>query len=169
MSAHLILLNSGCNPLLGSQWRGLSDPLSCLLGLSESSNKASLKHFFHVAFRISHWVFLSCFSYSPIQSFFLFLLLPLTSKCWRTQGSVILHQQAFTQKFHSVWCMLSRFSHVRLFVTPWTVARQAPLHEISQARILEWVVISSSREYSRPRDQTPISSISCIGRRVLYS
>ena len=24
-------------------------------------------------------------------------------------------------------CMLSRFSHVRLFVTLWTVARQAPL------------------------------------------
>ena len=24
-------------------------------------------------------------------------------------------------------CMLHRFSHVRLFVTPWTVARQAPL------------------------------------------
>ena len=24
-------------------------------------------------------------------------------------------------------CVLSRFSHVRLFVTPWTVARQAPL------------------------------------------
>ena len=24
-------------------------------------------------------------------------------------------------------CMLSHFSHVRLFVTPWTVARQIPL------------------------------------------
>jgi len=24
-------------------------------------------------------------------------------------------------------CMLSHFSHVRLFVTPWTVAHQAPL------------------------------------------
>ena len=31
-------------------------------------------------------------------------------------------------------------SHVRLFVTPWTVARQAPLSMgILQARILEWV------------------------------
>ena len=28
---------------------------------------------------------------------------------------------------------------------PWTVARQAPLSEILQARILEWVVISFSR------------------------
>ena len=36
-------------------------------------------------------------------------------------------------------------SHVQLFVTPWTVACQAPLPlEFSEARILEWVVISYS-------------------------
>ena len=39
------------------------------------------------------------------------------------------------------------------------------VHGISQARILEWVAISSSRGYSWPRDQTHIS---CIGRRILY-
>ena len=34
---------------------------------------------------------------------------------------------------------LSRFSCVQLFVTPWTVAHQAPLTmEIFQERILEW-------------------------------
>ena len=33
--------------------------------------------------------------------------------------------------------MLSHFSHVQLFATPWTVAHQAPLSmEFSQARIL---------------------------------
>ena len=32
----------------------------------------------------------------------------------------------------------------------------------SQARILEWVVISSSRGASQPRDQTHVSCISCI-------
>ena len=31
-------------------------------------------------------------------------------------------------------------------VTPWTVARQAPVHGILQARILEWVAISFSRQ-----------------------
>ena len=36
---------------------------------------------------------------------------------------------------------------------------------ILQARILEWVAISSSRESSQPRDQTHIS---CIGRWILY-
>ena len=42
-------------------------------------------------------------------------------------------------------CVLSCFSHVRLFVTPWTPASQALLSMgILQARILEYVAISSS-------------------------
>ena len=45
-------------------------------------------------------------------------------------------------------------SHVRLFVTPWTIARGSSVHGISQARILEWVAISFSRRSSWPRDQT---------------
>ena len=49
-------------------------------------------------------------------------------------------------------------SCVQLFVTPWTVARQAPLSmEILQARILEWVGMPSSRGSSQPRDQTQVS------------
>ena len=39
---------------------------------------------------------------------------------------------------------------------------------ISQARILEWITISYSRGSSWPRDQTRISCVSCIGRRILY-
>ena len=39
---------------------------------------------------------------------------------------------------------------------------------ISQARILEWVAILSSRGSSQPRDQTHVSYISCIGGQVLY-
>ena len=41
--------------------------------------------------------------------------------------------------------MLSHFSHVRFSVTPWPIACQTPLPMgIFQARILEWVAISSS-------------------------
>ena len=40
-------------------------------------------------------------------------------------------------------------------------------HGISQARILEWVVISSSRGSSRHRNQTPISCASCIAGKFL--
>ena len=54
-------------------------------------------------------------------------------------------------------------SRVQLFATPWTVAYQAlrslSVHGIFQARALEWVAISFSRESSRPRDQTQVSCI----------
>ena len=44
-------------------------------------------------------------------------------------------------------CLLSHFSHVQLFATPWTVAHQASLSMgILQARILEWVAMPSSNE-----------------------
>ena len=42
------------------------------------------------------------------------------------------------------------------------------VHGISQARILEWVAIFSSRGSSQPRDQTCVSDISCVGRQILY-
>ena len=54
-------------------------------------------------------------------------------------------------------CVLTQFSCVRLFVTLWTVAFQAPLSMgILQARTLEWVAMPSSRGSSPPRDQTHI-------------
>ena len=42
------------------------------------------------------------------------------------------------------------------------------VHGISQAGILEWGAISSSRGSSWARDRTLISGISCPGSRVLY-
>ena len=39
---------------------------------------------------------------------------------------------------------------------------------ILQARILEWVAMASSRGSFWPRDQTHVSCVSCIGRRILY-
>ena len=47
--------------------------------------------------------------------------------------------------------MLSRFSHVQLFVTLWTVDSQA--------------LLFMGRASFQPRDQT---CVSCIGRRILY-
>ena len=49
-----------------------------------------------------------------------------------------------------------------------TVCLGSSVHGILQARIPEWVVIPSSRGFSRPRGQTCISYISYIGRHVLY-
>ena len=66
------------------------------------------------------------------------------------------------------WC-LSELNHVQLFVTLWIGTLPGSTgHGILQARILEWVAISSSRGSSWPRDWTGISCISCIGRSILY-
>ena len=61
-------------------------------------------------------------------------------------------------------CVLS---HVQLFCDPLAYTCQAPLsiHGVFQARILEWVAISSSRGSSRPKDQTQVSRVSCIAGR----
>ena len=44
----------------------------------------------------------------------------------------------------------------------------SPVHGISQARILQWVVISFSRGSSRPRDWTHVSCVSCTEGRFFY-
>ena len=41
-------------------------------------------------------------------------------------------------------CVLSHVSHAQLCVTPWTVARLAPLSMVLQARIVEWVAVPFS-------------------------
>ena len=65
---------------------------------------------------------------------------------------------------------LKLLSHVPHFVTPWTVCSPpgSSVHGILQARILEWIAISSSRGSSPPRNQAHFSSVSCIGRQVVY-
>ena len=55
-------------------------------------------------------------------------------------------------------------SCVRLIAAP----SGPSVHGIFQARILEWVAISYCRRSSKPRDQTHISCVSCIGRQILY-
>ena len=42
------------------------------------------------------------------------------------------------------------------------------VHAIFQAWILEWVAISYSRGFPRPRDLNYISWVSCISRQILY-
>ena len=42
------------------------------------------------------------------------------------------------------------------------------VHGIIQARILEWVALSSSRGSSWTRDWTYISCVDCIGRRISF-
>ena len=65
---------------------------------------------------------------------------------------------------------VSHLSRVGLFATSWTAGHQAPssVHGISQARIMEWVAVLSSRGSSQPRDQIYVSYISWACRWILY-
>ena len=42
------------------------------------------------------------------------------------------------------------------------------VHRISQARLWEWVAISSSRASSWPKDHIQVSCVSSIGKKILY-
>ena len=62
----------------------------------------------------------------------------------------------------SSWLLLGVFGAqpFRLFVTLWTVARQAPLSMGTlHVRILGWVTMPSSRDSSQPRNRTQVSLI----------
>ena len=61
--------------------------------------------------------------------------------------------------------MLSR---AQLCVTLCVALPGSSVHGILQARILEWIPISSSRGSSEARFQTHVSCVSCIGRWILY-
>ena len=60
------------------------------------------------------------------------------------------------------------FSHIWLFVTPWTKACSSSIQGIAQGRTLKWVAMSSSRASSQLRDWTCVFCSFCIGRRILY-
>ena len=65
--------------------------------------------------------------------------------------------------------MYSGLSRVWLFFDPMDCSLPGSyVSEISQARILEWVAISSSRASSQPRDRTCVSCISCLSRQIRY-
>ena len=60
--------------------------------------------------------------------------------------------------------MLSRFSHVQLFATLWTVVHQPPLYMGFSGKE-DWNELPSLLQgLFQPRDQTPVSYVSCIGR-----
>ena len=57
-------------------------------------------------------------------------------------------------------CLYHVLNHIWLSATPWTVARQAPLPMgLSQARILERIAISSSRESSWIKPTSIVSPV----------
>ena len=79
------------------------------------------------------------------------------------------HLQTFGGRLLYETCVLSHFSRVQLLCHPMDCSPPgSSAHGILQARILEWVAMSSSRGSSWPRDWTHMPYISCTGRQVLY-
>ena len=69
--------------------------------------------------------------------------------------------------FSSLKCSLCKISSSVVFDSLWPTGYSPPgsfVHGILQARILDWVVISSSGGSSPSRDQTHVSQVPCIGQ-----
>ena len=78
------------------------------------------------------------------------------------KGQLVLERKATT----NLVCTLSHFSRVQLFVTPWTVAHQAPLSMGFSARLEYWGGLPCPPPGDLPDPGT--ETISCIGKWVLY-
>ena len=104
------------------------------------------------------------------------LLITVCYQCYYDNSKIALLKQCYLMFVLSVRCcmhpflpsfvlhmsVLTRFSCVRLFVTPWTVTHQAPWDSPGK------ITMASSRESSRSRAQTRVSYISCIDRQLLF-
>ena len=83
-------------------------------------------------------------------------------KISRSFGEEIIHQRTISN-------MCAIIQSYMIICDPMNCAPPgSSVHGISQARILEWVAISSSRGSSQPRNQTCVSCVSCVGRQIIY-
>ena len=89
--------------------------------------------------------------------------IPLQILCWNPNPKCGIRSWGLWEGILLQVCCFYSLSHIQLFVTPWNVACQSSsVYGISQARILEWVAISSSRGSSQPMDWTQVFYI--VGR-----
>ena len=82
------------------------------------------------------------------------------------ENELVFRRQNLAYISYLLWmCMLSHFSHVWLCNPMDCSLPGSSVHGILQARILEWVAMSSSRESSQPRNQMHVSCGSCTAGR----
>ena len=82
------------------------------------------------------------------------------SQCW---------QRSYSRNgYHHSISQCRPLSQDWRFAPPWTGPPGSSVHGISQARVLEWVVIPFSRGSSWPRDWTRISCIAGAARETHY-
>ena len=104
------------------------------------------------------------------------LLITVCYQCYYDNSKIALLKQCYLMFVLSVRCcmhpflpsfvlhmsVLTCFSCVRFFATPWTVTHQAPWDSPGK------IAMPSSRESSQSRAQTRVSYIFCIDRQLLY-
>ena len=111
----------------------------------------------------------------PTQKQLMFTKLPwiMNERGQMTQETIWVHRKQTMkdpEKGKPVLNLQSKTMHQRSVAkSRWTLCDPmdcsppgSSVHGIFQARILEWVVLPSSRGPSRPRDQTCVSQVSCI-------
>ena len=104
----------------------------------------------------------------------LLLLLPFLSpklNDWKLFKHLFLKHHAVLSREYRVASDVSVCAYSVMSDSLWPHDCSLPgssVHEILQTRILEQAAISYSRGLSWPKDQTHVSCISCLGRRILY-
>ena len=164
--------------LLGNIWT--NSCFHCLIVLLKSNRFTTLSHHFLITQTSQpSWTL-----FGPI-AFFLYLTYSSSSfqtllRCVSKKAlpnSISLHWgQCFSASCDIIQFLLcqtvSEFSQIKTdkCITQYLCLCMLShsVHGILQARLLEWVVIFSSRWSAWPRDQTCISYVSCIGRWILY-
>ena len=104
-------------------------------------------------------------SWTQLSSWTEFLKPMLDHTFWRTWLSLNLLVVHVRRSSLYLCGVLSLFSCVQVFATPWTAALPgSSVFEILQAKVLEWVTMPYSRGSSRPGDRTHNSYVSSIGQ-----
>ena len=100
------------------------------------------------------------YEYDQIWGVFLSILVVIISRLFTSITFLILSVTCVCQV---TWVVSDSLQPYRVCSPP-----GFSVHGILQTRILEWVATDFSRGSSWPRDQTCVSYVLCIGRRVLY-
>ena len=107
-----------------------------------------------------HWLSCLVLQELSLQNQHIIKFLPISSACGEIKWDLMY--TALSGGYHREnMCVGGNSpSHIHRFAIPWTVSLSgSSVHRIFSARILEWVVISSSKRSSQPRDQTQVSCI----------
>ena len=109
---------------------------------------------------LDHWLLCPAFSHGPVVSATLWILCTMMDS-W--------NYLSFGKGGFHLPSVCSSVRSCQLFMTPWTIAHQAPLC-MGFPRQEHWhgMPCLIPGESSQPRDWTHVSCISCIGRQILY-